>query len=65
MDIPLYSVCYRAVINHHQHDYLFCYTDDLHDYMFQPLSGNPRAIDIYKIQTMIVILILCILVASE
>jgi len=27
-----------VVTIHHQHNYLLCYTDELHDCMFRPLS---------------------------
>lgn len=38
-----YTVLYRVVISHHQHNYFYFFlSEELHGYMFRPISGHLR-----------------------
>jgi len=39
---------YKLIIIHHHSNCLLCYIDEVHGYMFRPLSGHPQAVKIQK-----------------
>lgn len=55
--LPWTSRCvciyYKTVVTHHQHIYLLRFIREWHRYMFRPLSGHLRAIQIRKITSTI------------